>query len=222
MEEKKINELNKEKSPKKEVEFKVRKNFKRQRFDSGFQEEVIKTSRISKTTGGGKRFRFNAVVVVGDGKGRVGFATGKAKEIPDAIKKAIRAAINSTITISLVGAKTITHEVIGKAASTKVQLMPARSGKGIVAGGPVRTIMQLGGVGNISAKIHGPKNKLNTIRATFNALNQLETKEQVMERKKDDIDWKRPTEKKRIGYLKFRGGGSYEHRASQFTNKREK
>ena len=150
----------------------------------GIEEEVVSTNRISKTTKGGKRLRFNAAIVLGDKKGRVGYGTGKAREIQDAIRKARRTAHTNMIQVKLVGgAATIPHTVNGKAAATRVQLRPARSGKGIVAGGAVRIIMQLAGIENVSAKIHGSKNKLNAIRATFDALEKLELRAEVMARR---------------------------------------
>mgnify|MGYP005784360537 FL=1 len=144
-----------------------------------FDEEVINISRVTKVTKGGRSFRFSATVVVGDRKGRVGLGTGKANEVPDAIKKAVQAATKNVVNISLVENRTIPHEVIGVRSASRVMLKPALKGTGVKAGGPVRSVLELAGVKDILSKSLGSNTKINMAYATLNALTSLKSVEEV-------------------------------------------
>ncbi len=146
-----------------------------------FEEKVVKIGRITKVVKGGRRMRFNALVVVGDKKGRVGFGTGKAKEVPEAIRKAIQDAKKNLITVPIVDSRTIPHEIIGKHGAGRVFLKPASEGTGIIAGGPVRDVLELAGVHDILSKSQGSNTPINMVRATVNALENLKTVERVAE-----------------------------------------
>jgi small subunit ribosomal protein S5 len=147
--------------------------------EKDYEERVVTINRISKTTKGGRRLRFSSVVVVGDGKGKYGFGSGKAAEVPDAIKKSLEKAKKNTYTVNLVKDDTIAHEVIGKFGACRVFLKPAPDGTGIIAGGPVRAILELAGVKNVYSKVYGARTPLNILRATDNGLRQLKSIEQV-------------------------------------------
>ena len=134
-----------------------------------FEEEVINIGRVTKVTKGGRHFRFSATVVVGDRKGRVGLGTGKANEVPDAIKKAVQAATKNVTTVSVVDG-TIPHEAIGVRGASKVMLKPASKGTGVKAGGPVRDVLELAGVKDVLSKSLGSSTKINAARATLRAL----------------------------------------------------
>ncbi len=144
-----------------------------------FDEEVINISRVTKVTQGGRRFRFSATVVVGDRKGRVGIGTGKANEVPDAIKKAVLSATKNVETIALVDGRTIPHEIIGVRSASRVLLKPALKGTGVKAGGPVRSVLELAGVKDILSKSLGSNTKINMAYATLDALKSLKTAEEV-------------------------------------------
>ena len=144
-----------------------------------YEERVVTINRISKTTKGGRRLRFSSVVVVGDGKGKYGFGGSKAAEVPDAIKKSLEKAKKNMYTVELVRDDTIAHEVIGKFGACRVFLKPAPDGTGIIAGGPVRAILELAGVKNVYSKVYGSRTPLNILRATDNGLRQLKSIEQV-------------------------------------------
>ena len=119
---------------------------------SPYEEKVISIGRVSKTTKGGRTMRFTATVAVGDRKGKVGLGTGKASEVPTAISKAIKAAEKNVISINLVEGRTLSHEAIGKCGAAKVLVKPAKAGTGIIAGGPVRNVLELAGVKDIVSK----------------------------------------------------------------------
>ena len=141
-----------------------------------FEERVVFINRVSKTVKGGRRMKFSALVVVGDGKGRYGFAVGKAAEVPDAIKKASEAAKKNVYKIHLVKkGSTISHEIVGKYGACSVYLKPAPEGTGIIAGGPVRAVLELAGVRNVCSKVYGSRAPINIIRATNQGLNHLES-----------------------------------------------
>ena len=140
-----------------------------------FEERVVFINRVSKTVKGGRRMKFTALVVVGDRKGRYGFALGKAAEVPDAIKKATEAAKKNIHHIKLVKGKTLSHEVVGQFGACNVYLKPAPEGTGVIAGGPVRAILELAGVANVCSKVYGSRAPINVIRATSQGLDSLKS-----------------------------------------------
>jgi small subunit ribosomal protein S5 len=142
------------------------------------EERVVAVNRVAKVVKGGRRFRFAALVVVGDKNGHVGFGTGKAQEVPEAIKKAVDDAKKNLIEIPIVGT-TIPHEIHGVFGSGNVLMKPALEGTGVISGGPVRAIMELGGVGDILTKSLGSNTPINVIRATLSGLTNLKKAEDV-------------------------------------------
>ena len=151
---------------------------RREREVDVFEDRVVAINRVTKVVKGGRRIRFSALVVVGDKNGTVGFGLGKAQEVPDAIKKAIQNARKNTVKVSLVGG-TIPHEITGHFGAGQVFLRPASEGTGVIAGGAVRTICELAGIEDILSKSIGSKSPINTVRATFNGLENLRTAEEV-------------------------------------------
>lgn len=143
-----------------------------------FEERVVAINRVTKVVKGGRRFRFAALVVIGDKKGRVGFGTGKANEVPDAIKKAVEDAKKNIITVPMVGT-TIPHEITGTYGAGSVFLRPAAEGTGVVAGGAVRDVLELAGLNDVLSKCLGSRTPINMVRATMTALNELKTLEEV-------------------------------------------
>lgn len=154
-------------------------NKRREARPKQFNEEMISISRVTKVTKGGRHFRFAATMAVGDGKGLVGLGTGKANEVPDAIKKAVQAATKNVVRVSLVDNRTIPHEAIGVQSASRVLLKPAQKGTGIKAGGPVRVVLELAGVKDILSKSLGSNTKINMAYATLNALKSQKTIEEV-------------------------------------------
>ena len=152
----------------------------KEQVEKEFEERVVTINRITKVVKGGRRMRFAALVVVGDYKGHVGFGTGKAAEVPEAIKKALADAKKNIIEVPIVGA-TIPHDIVGVHDAGKVLLKPAPAGTGIVAGGPVRNVVELAGIQDIVSKSQGSNTPMNIVRATFAALSELRTVEQVAE-----------------------------------------
>jgi len=144
-----------------------------------FEELVIEVKSVVKVNKGGRQRRFSATVVVGDRKGRVGLGIGKANEVPDAIKKAIQAATKNVVRVPLVDGRTIQHEVLGRSGAAKVFLKPASEGTGVIAGGAVRSVLELAGVRDILSKSLGSRTKLNMATATINALQSVQSIEEV-------------------------------------------
>ena len=151
----------------------------RQRQQKLYEEEVISIGRVTKVTKGGRHFRFSAVVVVGDRKGKVGLGTGKSNEVPDAIKKASQAAAKNIVKVSVVEERTIPHEAMGVCGASKVMLKPAAKGTGVKAGGPVRAVLEMAGIKDILSKSLGSSTKVNMAYATLEALKSQRTIEEV-------------------------------------------
>ena len=151
----------------------------RQRQQKLYEEEVISIGRVTKVTKGGRHFRFSAVVVVGDRKGKVGLGTGKSNEVPDAIKKASQAAAKNVVKVSIIEERTIPHEAIGVCGASRVMLKPATKGTGVKAGGPVRSVLEMAGVKDILSKSLGSNTKVNMAYATLEALKSQKTIDEV-------------------------------------------
>ena len=145
---------------------------------SEFKEKLVAVNRVSKTVKGGRNMRFSALMVVGDEKGRVGCGMGKAVEIPEAIRKGTEDAKKSMITVPMKGT-TIPHEVVGVFGTGKIKMLPAPEGTGVIAGGPVRAVLEAVGIKDIVTKSIGSNNKINMVRATLAGLSQLRSAEQV-------------------------------------------
>ncbi len=141
-------------------------------------ERLVFINRVAKVVKGGKNFRFTALMVVGDGNGRVGCGCGKAAEIPEAVRKGIEAAKKNMINVPMVGTS-IPHKSIGRFGSSRVLLMPAEEGSGVIAGGPVRAVLEMAGIRDIRTKSQGSNNPANCVKATLEGLSQLRTAEQV-------------------------------------------
>ena len=142
------------------------------------QEKLVEINRVAKTVKGGRTMRFSALMVVGDGNGHVGCGTGKAAEIPDAIRKAIEDAKKNMIEVSLKNT-TIPHDIIGEFGAAKVVLKPAAEGTGIIAGGTCRAVVEMAGIKNIRAKCLRSNNPTNVVKATFEGLKALRTVEEI-------------------------------------------
>ena len=144
------------------------------------EDRIVAINRVTKVVKGGRRLRFAAIAIVGDKNGHVGFGTGKAQEVPEAIRKAIEDAKKNLIAVPIVGT-TIPHEVIGRFGAGKVLLKPAVEGSGVAAGGAVRAVMELAGVNDVTSKSLGRNTPINMIRATVEGLKQLKTVQDVAE-----------------------------------------
>jgi small subunit ribosomal protein S5 len=142
------------------------------------EERIVQINRVSKVVKGGRRFSFSTVVVVGDGKGHVGVGMGKAGEVPEAIRKGVESAKRNIIRIPLVEA-TIPHDVVTRYAASKVMLRPASPGTGLKAGGGVRPVAEMAGIKDMLAKSYGSNNKVNVVKATFQALGDLASIEEL-------------------------------------------
>ena len=180
MEERKPRENSRENSRRGNNPRRNRKNNRRQRAPKEFETRVVTINRVTKVVKGGRKMRFAALVVIGDRKGRVGFGTGKANEVPDAIRKAEEAAKRNLITVPNING-TIPHEITGNFKPGSVFLRPAAKGTGIIAGGPVRAVVELAGYSDILSKCLGSRTPINMVRATIEGLASLKTAEQVAE-----------------------------------------
>lgn len=151
---------------------------RKQEENDGLIKKLIEVNRVTKVVKGGRNMRFAALVVIGDGNGKVGCGSGKANEVPEAIEKATAQAKRNMKAIPLVGSS-IPHEVVGKFGRGSVLMMPAADGTGVIAGGPVRAVMEACGIKDIRTKSHGTNNPINCVKATIEGLNSLKTIEQI-------------------------------------------
>ena len=145
------------------------------------EERVVSISRVTKVTKGGRHFRFSATMAVGDGKGLVGIGTGKANEVPEAIKKALQAANKNVCKVALSQGRTIPHEAEAKVGRAVVLVKPAKEGRGIIAGGAARAVLELAGIKDIVAKSLGANTQVNVAKATLEALKSQRTPEHIAE-----------------------------------------
>ena len=146
--------------------------------NEGLQEKLVQVNRVAKVVKGGRIFAFTALTVVGDGKGKVGFGRGKAKEVPIAIQKALEAARRNLIQVELKGS-TLQHAIKSRHGASKVYMQPASEGTGIIAGGAMRAVLEVAGVQDVLAKCYGSTNPVNVVRATFNGLKGMTSIEAV-------------------------------------------
>lgn len=146
--------------------------------EEGLQEKLIQVNRVAKVVKGGRQFGFTALTAVGDGNGRVGFGRGKAREVPQAIQKAMEAARRNMITVSLNGG-TLQYPVRARHGASKIFMQPASEGTGVIAGGAMRAVLELAGVHNVLAKCYGSTNPVNVVRATFKGLQDMRAPEDI-------------------------------------------
>ncbi len=146
--------------------------------NEGFVEKLIEVNRVAKTVKGGRIMSFTALTVVGDGKGKIGFGRGKAREVPQAIQKALEAARRNMIKVDLNGT-TLQHPINANHGASRVYMQPASDGTGIIAGGAMRAVLEVAGVQNVLAKCYGSTNPVNVVRATFKGLKNMTSAEQV-------------------------------------------
>ena len=153
-------------------------NEQRDNTSEGLQEKLVQVNRVAKTVKGGRIFGFTALTVVGDGKGKVGFGRGKAREVPLAIQKAMEAARRNMIQVELNGS-TIQYATTARHGASKIYMQPASEGTGVIAGGAMRAVLEIAGVQNVLAKCYGSTNPVNVVRATFKALQVMRSPEDV-------------------------------------------
>ncbi len=153
----------------------------------GLQEKLVQVNRVAKTVKGGRIFAFTALTVVGDGNGRVGFGRGKAREVPIAIQKAMEAARRNMINVELNG-DTIQYPTRGRHGASKVYMQPASQGTGVIAGGAMRSVLEIAGVQNVLAKCYGSTNPVNVVRATIEALSSMQSPESVATRRGKTVE----------------------------------
>ncbi|MCJ8169910.1 30S ribosomal protein S5 [Atopomonas sediminilitoris] len=149
-----------------------------QKRDEGYIEKLIEVNRVAKTVKGGRIFAFTALTVVGDGKGRIGFGRGKAREVPAAIQKAMEAARRNMIQVDLNGT-TLQYPIRSAHGASKVYMQPASEGTGVIAGGAMRAVLEVAGVHNVLAKCYGSTNPVNVVRATFNGLRDMRSPDAI-------------------------------------------
>jgi small subunit ribosomal protein S5 len=157
------------------------------RIGGDLTERLVSLNRVAKVVKGGRKFSFSALIVVGDGNGRVGAGLGKAREVPEAIRKGVEVAKRNMIKVPMVGT-TIPHEVEYKWGAAKILLKPAAPGTGVISGGAMRAVIELSGIKDILTKSHGTNNPINTVRATLAALQQLRTAQQVAEVRSKEVE----------------------------------
>src|SRR5690625_2286056 len=155
--------------------------------NEGLQEKLVQVNRVAKTVKGGRIFAFTALTVVGDGNGKVGFGRGKAREVPVAIQKAMEAARRDMITVGLNGG-TLQYPPKGRHGASKVFIQPAGQGTGVIAGGAMRSVLELAGVQNVLAKCYGSTNPVNVVRATFNALKTMVSPDSVAAKRGKSVE----------------------------------
>ena len=160
---------------------------RRQQTEGDLQEKLVQVNRVAKVVKGGRIFSFTALTVVGDGKGKVGFGRGKAREVPIAIQKAIEAARRNMIEVELDGG-TIQYPIKARHGASKVYMQPASEGTGVIAGGAMRAVLEIAGVENVLAKCYGSTNPVNVVRATFNGLRDMASPDDVAAKRGKSVE----------------------------------
>lgn len=155
--------------------------------NEGFQEKLVQVNRVAKVVKGGRIFGFTALTVVGDGNGKVGFGSGKAREVPVAIQKALEAARRNMVSVELKGT-TLQHQIKAAHGASKVYLQPASDGTGIIAGGAMRAVLEVAGVQNVLAKCYGSTNPMNVVRATVKGLASMKSPEDVAAKRGKSVE----------------------------------